>query len=310
MFTLNSLGHHRSSVPPQCSAGAMPWAERPNGAAKAYTAITMSADGQKLVLLNKNGGSPDATGAAWYSSNMGSSWTVSTGSPGVNWVTAASGDTGQFVVAGITGIGVFTSTNAGAYFAQKASAAAVVSVDCDATGQTLAYAVDNGLLYVSTDSGSNWAAQSGTPGAAYWRGLALSANGSRLVAVEGNNSVSPGGYIWQRAGGIWTRASDAGPGFWRAVASSADGLGLVVVATDGVIKTSSDGGSTWQGRALGAPQTLQAVTSSADGQHLSVAAKGGYIWTSADAGEHARPICKAPTRLACEGGTVVNGAAR
>ena len=285
----------------QCSTGALPWTERPNGPAKAYTAITMSADGQKLVVLSQTGGSPDTTGAVWLSSNMGSTWTMSPGSSGHDFVAAASGATGQFVVIAITGLGLFTSTNDGVEWALRVSELAIFSVDCDATGQTLVYAVNNGLIYVSANSGANWAAQSGTPGAADWRGLALSANGSRLVAVEGNNGVSPGGYIWMRVGGVWSQASGAGPGFWRAVASSADGLGLVAVATDGVIKTSSDGGSTWQGRALGTPQTLQAVTSSTDGMQLAAAAKGGYIWTSADAGERVRPIRNALIGLALSG---------
>ncbi|MCA3174431.1 MAG: hypothetical protein ING36_02680 [Burkholderiales bacterium] len=109
-----------------------------------------------------------------------------------------------------------------------------------------------------------------------WWSVASSADGQRLVAVESGGQI----YISSNAGVTWTARESTRN--WTSVASSADGQRLVAVVNGGQIYTSSDAGVSWTARE--SARIWWSVASSADGQRLVAVADGGQIYTSSDAG--------------------------
>jgi hypothetical protein len=125
-------------------------------------------------------------------------------------------------------------------------------------------------------------AQSWTPTSAptkTWQALAMSADGSRLVAA-----VSGGGiYTSTNSGATW-HSNNAPVLSWDALTSSADGTRLAAAATayPSVIYTSTDGGTTWN------PTTLSghwySLAGSADGALLAAVAGGNAVFVSTNFG--------------------------
>jgi hypothetical protein len=129
----------------------------------------------------------------------------------------------------------------------------------------------------------------------FWRSIAASSDGTKLVAVGGRDTKYI--YVSTNSGATWILANTPSTN-WQAVASSADGKKLVAVAGGsigfdiggiGPIYTSTNSGETWT--QTSAPVTnWQAVASSADGTKL-VAVAGqipvyrGGIYTTTNSGE-------------------------
>lgn len=132
-----------------------------------------------------------------------------------------------------------------------------------------------------------------------WSGVAMSADGKRLVAV-----ASPGGiFISTNSGVAWTQATNAPvtlpsspftPFQWSSVASSADGKKLVAAsdsrafaaAFPGWVYISTNSGVGWiQSSAPGGVVNWRSTASSADGKKLAAANNyGGNIYTSTNSG--------------------------
>ncbi|MCX6926004.1 MAG: sialidase family protein, partial [Verrucomicrobia bacterium] len=143
-----------------------------------------------------------------------------------------------------------------------------------------------------------WAA-TGAPATSNWRALAVSADGTRLVAAGGGhyytfNDIPDPIFVSTNAGASWTQTS-APSNFWSEVACSADAANLVAISSRGLIFTSSDMGQTW-GPTSAPTNNWTSVASSADGTKLVAvttpvrasdpanSADDGAIYRSADAG--------------------------
>lgn len=161
----------------------------------------------------------------------------------------------------------------------------------------------NNQLRVSNNFGSTWTSRGPTD---YWRGAAVSADGSRMVAVTGiytgaPNYVYDGGiYTSTDLGQTWTlRTGYSSKQQFSSVACSSDGMRIVVVANQrnledenntylnsAPILLSTDGGATWSER--GTPQPYQDVACSASGAVMVACAtlgqSGGYLFVSTDGG--------------------------
>jgi hypothetical protein len=155
------------------------------------------------------------------------------------------------------------------------SSGSLTGIACSADGTRLIAVLGMafGLIFTSTDSGVTW-----QPADDYrnWAGVALSADGSKAVAVVWNGQI----YTSINGGSNW--AAQESSRAWSSVASSADGSKLVAAELNGQIYTSSDAGTNWiaheTNRAWGA------VASSADGTKLVAVEGGGQIYTSTDLG--------------------------
>ncbi|MDB6022469.1 MAG: hypothetical protein JWQ04_2326 [Pedosphaera sp.] len=124
-----------------------------------------------------------------------------------------------------------------------------------------------------------------------WKGIACSADGTKLVAVMGGQGATVGSiFISTNSGATW-KITGAPTLRWECVTSSADGTKLAAGASgvNGTIYTSADSGTTWTNRSV--PHVNWAsIASSADGSKL-IAAAGtffsgptGPVYTSADSG--------------------------
>jgi hypothetical protein len=127
------------------------------------------------------------------------------------------------------------------------------------------YSGFTGGIYTSADGGATWTTNDVT--GSLWVGVASSADGSRLVAVEGaygGGGFDPSDGIWisTNAGGNWAQTI-APVAEWHGVASSADGTKLAACSI-GYLYFSTNSGSTWT--TPGGPSgDYDFIASSADG---------------------------------------------
>ena len=128
-----------------------------------------------------------------------------------------------------------------------------------------------------------------------WRGIASSADGSKLVAVVNNGQI----YTSTNYGVTWTPRDSVRA--WRAVASSADGVKLVAVVNGGQIYTSANSGVSWTAR--DSARNWTSVASSLDGVKLFATVNTGLIYTSTDSGTswNGRDSSRNWTSIACSG---------
>lgn len=228
-------------------------------------------------------------------------WT-SNAVPNFGWTSVASSADGNKLVA-VGNFSIYTSTNSGFSWISNAPSAEWVSVASSADGEKLVAAANTGVIYTSTNAGSNWFATLAP--STNWVSVASSADGTKLVAAAGNgyivNGITVPGLIYTstNSGTNWT-PTIAPSTNWQAVASSADGTKLIgVVAglvdggisgggvfgieTDGLIYTSTNSGVNWTpiaGTGLG----WISVASSADGSKLIAASYFGQLYSSTDFG--------------------------
>ena len=246
--------------------------------ANVWESIASSSDGTKLVAAAGNAG-------IFNSADGGMTWTKGTGSPAGADAVASSADGTKCVAAfnnGGLGGGIFTTTNSGSTWITQnnpPTSADWFSVASSADGTKLVAVINNnGRIYVSSDSGVTWTAQTVSPNNnANWYAVASSANGSKLVAVV------KGGGIYTNSG-TW-KATSASSLNWVAVTSSADGSKLAAVVLGGGIYTSGNSGSTWAEQ-TNAPTSVNwlSIASSADGSKLAASVFGGGIYFSANFG--------------------------
>jgi hypothetical protein len=195
-----------------------------------WGSIASSADGAKLVAAAGGGyiyTSADS-GATWVSNRIANDYGI--------WV-ASSAD-GTRLVAAANMNNVFTSTNSGTTWQLNPVCANhfLYSAACSANGCTLVIG-GNPFILISTNAGATWTSNN-VPGVSdrNWQTIAISADGTRLVAVAGSTIVSQYGqgyiYISSNAGATWSQ-NEAPFKCWLGVASSADGNKLVAAAQPG-----------------------------------------------------------------------------
>lgn len=142
------------------------------------------------------------------------------------------------------------------------------------TNGNVVVATSDSTLVVSTDGGTTGTNATTIPGSGSYGSVAVSANGSRLLLVRGNQ-------LYTYSGGAW--AASSSPAFnWASVASSSGGTNLVAVASGDKVHVSTNSGTTWS--AVGVARDWEAVTSSADGLKLAAAVYNGLIYTTTDGG--------------------------
>ena len=148
------------------------------------------------------------------------------------------------------------------------------SVASSSDGTKLVAAVNGGLIWTSTDSGSTWTARGSTQN---WQAVSSSSDGTKLVAVVN------GGLIWTSmdSGATWTSRGGAGNQMWFSVASSADGTKFFAGGNTFAC-ISADSGTNWTQCATNV--CWQSVASSSDGTRLFAADNGGSIYLSTNAG--------------------------
>jgi len=247
-----------------------------------WTSVTMAADGSRLVTAA-------VFSRIYLSTNFGASWTAH--STRRNWTDLASSADGLRLVAvdagtNTTGGQIYTSNDGGINWTPHESDRNWCSIACSADGSRLLAAVGEanikgqlvvGYLYTSPDYGATWTPRL-TDEPRRWIRVASSADGNKLIAVEDNSLVDPGGriHLSTDAGRTWQARGPSA--VWRGIASSLDGSRLIAIgqslpsfATQ--VYLSIDSGLTWNVHRAIAP--LAQPVWSADARKL-VAVAGSF----------------------------------
>jgi Chaperone of endosialidase len=137
-----------------------------------------------------------------------------------------------------------------------------------------------GQAVARSPAGIYWTDNNNAP-STYWRSVASSADGTKLVAVF---NVPGPIYTSTDSGVTWSANTNAPSTYWYSVASSADGTKLVVLQFGHLIYTSTNSGVTWSTNNNAPSTNWQSVASSADGTKLVAVVYGGRIYTSTNSG--------------------------
>jgi len=185
---------------------------------------------------------------------------------------ACSSDCNTLVAAGPY---LYTSTDAGSSWNQRATLQSWTCVAASADGTKMAAGFDGGVnpgkMWTSSNSGVTW--QETTSPSKRWKSVASSAYGTKLYASTLGETV----YRSLDSGGTWS-ATSLSNGYYD-LACSADGS-VVVAAGDSSIFVSYDSGARWWN--LGAPVPVspwRSVALSADGARLVAGMSIGGVWT-------------------------------
>lgn len=222
---------------------------------KTWQALAMSADGSKLVAAVNSGG-------IYTSTDFGATW-ISNNAPVVTWDAVTSSADGTRMAAAYLG-GIYTSTNGGATWNPSAVPSYYwFSLACSADGTLLAAETPSGnAVYVSTNFGISWKANSFPTGIYDGRSVGLSASGNRLAA--GNNV---GIILVSTNLGVNWSATNHFTGNFNSIAVSADGATLAAVYGGGTVYTSTNGGVSWTSTNV-ANSDFVSIAGSADGTRL------------------------------------------
>jgi hypothetical protein len=244
-----------------------------------WQSVAASADGTKLIA--------SSYGQIFISTNSGATWENSGTLPLDGHGHLATSADGNRILATDDQL-VLVSPYTGPWRTVKAPVNFwyTVAASNDGTTSVAANFDYDGLIYVSSDSGSTWTPTSAPSNS--WYSVASSADGTKLVAAAQVHCCGDGlVYISEDSGKSW-RPTSAPTNWWSAVATSADAARLVAAGT-GAIYTSANRGTDWK-QASAPSNNWVSVASSADGMKLIAGSdrvysstNGGASWIQTDA---------------------------
>jgi hypothetical protein len=177
-------------------------------------------------------------GGIYTSTNSGQSWTNAS-VPSDQWVAGACSADGTVFIAVSFGNRIYRSTDSGATWIESIidgdGGESWVSIACSADASRVFAAPEAGPIYTSSDSGVTWRPTSSP--SLFWRTLAFSADGARVVAA-GAEYGGCAGLIFTLSNLELTWAQVNAPAEnWRAFTFSADGSKLVGLGYGGHVCT-------------------------------------------------------------------------
>ena len=261
------------------------WVPRLNDANRDWEDIAISADGLKIVAI-------DRSGSIWTSADGGVAWTERTAAGQKDWKHVCSSADGTKLAAAALFGHISTSSDSGATWTQRNASIQGnwSALACDSSGNRL-FASDynaGGVGYTSTNQGATWTKRTSITtvnGAA-----AFSADGSRLAVVEaasGQLKISTdGGATWTARGTFYGAADMAMSANGNVIyipdyeGSDVDDNGTPVHF--GRVKVSTNGGASFT--AVGPNTGIVYVTCSSDGTKVASRDAQGNVHTSNDSG--------------------------
>ena len=250
----------------------------PRESSRQWSGIVSSADGSLLVAVES---SATFAGRIYRSEDGGTTW--STYGPQRSWLAVASSADGSRlaacaayqVVNNEAQPTLYTSSDTGKTWISQAVYYDLSTIASSADGARLIASSSRNPLLISRDYGATWVVRGPLYG---WISVASSADGMRLIAAPFEFGRL---YFSKDGGDTWQITSQHGTG-WRAVTSSADGTRLAALGSAGLIITSFDSGSNWEGRA--GLKFSSAIQYSADGRILLTSEAAGRLYRSVDGG--------------------------
>ena len=162
-----------------------------------------------------------------------------------------------------------------------------LSVAMSADGRVILTVPSTSHPSISTNWGQTWASVTNSPpwGDARQRGVAVSADGTTMIAALSSNSPSQTwAFITTNYGGTWTRTSVLSSNLFElVVACSGDATKMIAGVQNGPICFSTNSGGNWNTSSV--PNADWAsIASSADGQRMAAVVNGGKVYFSTDFG--------------------------
>jgi photosystem II stability/assembly factor-like uncharacterized protein len=205
-----------------------------------WGSVASSADGNKLVAVAPLGMGGNGPAVIYTSTNSGTTWIQQTNTDIAFpfWISVASSADGTRLVV-VGGHRIYYSTNSGTTWAQTGthlgpssllSPSRVIASSADGNKWVAGFTrTDNGPspIYTSTNSGDSWTLTSAPSNS--WLSVAMSADGSKIVAV-GSSFGDPGPIYTSTDFGVTWTSNNVPQESWWAVASSADGGKLVAAS--------------------------------------------------------------------------------
>lgn len=236
-----------------------------------WTALTTSADGNKLLAVSSQG-------SIYTSSNAGASWTQ-TSAPSGPWVCAAASSDGNNLVAAGSSLNnpIYQSTDSGATWTPTAAPGNEwQSIASSADGRVLVAGAYGRYLYVSTNSGASW---TNCILAQYWFHVFCSADGGTMAAVGGGGQSV---FISTNSGALWSVATNLPALNWSSLTGSSNGSNLILVSSGGQLFTSTNTGEFWISNSL--PNASSGPIAVSGDAGLLVMGTTGAILTSTNLG--------------------------
>ena len=154
-----------------------------------WVALTSSADGNKLAAAVQSEFTPSTNGTIYTSTNGGATWMENNVPYQVVYTSLSCSADGSELLAANSG-GLLISTNAGSSWMVLTNAPSISEIACSTNGRIL-FGLGNNQIYSSANAGASWITNDAP--LTNWAAIAVSANGTRAVAV-----VSGGGiYVLQ-----------------------------------------------------------------------------------------------------------------
>jgi len=242
-----------------------------------YFAVSSDDSGQFLAAADRNDG-------IYVSSNYGAKWSWSTTHTSNTWTGLSSDGSGKKLTLSSSATLPYISSDGGASWNKSVSGHSTSSsnVAADGSGKNLVLA-GNDDLYLSSDSGSNWAAVNLKPFPSV-QAIDFSADGSTII-------YSYNSYISVAKNGKWLGPTASPSAVWYAVSTNKDGSVIAGVIYDenanfdpnakaqrGVY-LSTDGGASYTALAVSSAsyEYFYAVEVSDDGSLLYYGGSGG-LW--------------------------------
>lgn len=295
------------------------WSARPSAGTRNWQSIALSADGKRLVALEKTDISvPDLfgnftrriSGEIWVSNDGGSTWTLSIKRTDGSFREIAISPDGSKIAAAGSG-GIWISINGGLNWTQRVipaqtttasgsvAASSVIIVNPVYPPTFVSATFSNGGdrlwvggdavggpllqndLWVSDDDGATWSKK--TIPSFFTGRIQVSADGQKAVAVSSFYGFVR---IWTSQDGCstWTEQNHVGVRHWTDIAMSSDGRKLATSSANGGLWLSSDGGVSWRQAFEAGNRVWMSISCSSDGVLLAAVAQNGGIWTSSDGG--------------------------
>jgi|GEM_PF-4442823 len=223
------------------------WTRQEGSGAENWYFIAYSGDGTKIIAA-------ELSGSIFTSSDSGVTW-VEAPDSGINpqteyesyWNMVGSSADGMKLFAG-GDRGLFVSIDGGQTWDINTYPDGYYPYDVEvsADGTTLVTAAEGQNIQTSADMGETWNELTNS-GSRLWTSVAISSNGSKIVATE-----TEGAYASIDSGVTWFAGERKGVRQWSDIAASSDGVHIIASAVDedtstatGYLYMSHDSGATW-----------------------------------------------------------------
>ncbi|PKM91069.1 hypothetical protein CVU82_03365 [Candidatus Falkowbacteria bacterium HGW-Falkowbacteria-1] len=189
------------------------WTEQTSAGLRWWTALASSSDGSKLVAAGTNGS------YIYTSNDYGVTWIERISSGLRNWQSICSSFDGSKLFAS-NGSTIYASYDFGeTWTAIKTGLLNGRNMACSLDGTRIIVTQSNGpYVLLSTDSGLTWSNVVSLNNAYSWRGVAMSPDGKKILAIRDTFGTGVGAYFYFSSdyGNNWEEQTDLGLAYWNA----------------------------------------------------------------------------------------------